>query len=150
MAKSTRAQEVSTGTSDSYTLAELSDPSPPIRIQRAMLGVVPQEVLPSVGMDSFQSSGNEATKNDNENPSHQPPAPTTENPFGLTDTADSDADSTDGDGQEEAGHLQSDDDEEDYEDANQPVARKPTAAKKAATKKARARTVGDDDFSLLD
>jgi len=157
MAKSTKAQQVSTGTSDSYTDDELNDPAPPIHITRAMLGAPPKEDTPSVGMDSSPSSESANTKSDNENPSRQPLAPMTENPFGQQDKeTDSTAALTVGVGQTETEPQPSDEDEDDDEfedddeDAQQspePVTKK--AAKKAASKKARVRSTGDDDFSLL-
>lgn len=98
MAKSTKAQQVSTGTSDSYTAHEMSDPVPPVRIQRAMLGVVPEEVSSSVGGDSMRSSKSATTSSESATHNRLAPAQTTENPSGPTET-DSGADSTDGHGQ---------------------------------------------------
>src|SRR5688572_11390736 len=94
MAKSTKAQEVSTGTSDSYTEDEVAGMSSTLR-GRPMLG---GELL-SVGTSSSQSSGKEKTSSDSENPAPQAPAQTTENLSSATEpVTDSDADSTDGDG----------------------------------------------------
>lgn len=95
MAKSTHGQEVSTGTSDSFTEHELADPNPPVVVQRAMLGGEPK----SVGTDSSQSSGDEPQSSNTTNPSPQEPAQTTENPSDQTATVDSDVHSTDGVGQ---------------------------------------------------
>ena len=149
MAKSTKAQEVSTGTSDSYTPEELADPAPPVRIQRAMLGVVPEEVPPSVGTHSSQSSESETTRNDNENPSLRQPAPTTENPSGQpAKETDSTADSTVGDGLVEEEHQPFDEDD-DEEETPRSSSKKSTAAKKSTTparKKANTRNT-DDEFS---
>jgi hypothetical protein len=98
MAKSTKAQEVSTGTSDSYTEDEVAGMSATLR-GRPMLG---GELL-SAGINSSRSSGKEKTSGDSENPSHQAPAQTTENPSSATEpVADSDADSTGGVGLREA------------------------------------------------
>lgn len=95
MAKNTKAQEVSTGTSDSYTEDEVAGMSSTLR-GRPMLG---GELL-SVGTSSSRSSGKEKTLSDNESPSHQAPAPTTENPSSATEpVTDSDANSTGGVGQ---------------------------------------------------
>lgn len=159
MAKSTKAQQASTGTSDSYTEAELADPTPPIQITRAMLGAVPErEVSPSVGMDSSPSSESEITRNDNGNPSHLPLAPMMGNPFGAPEKVmGSTVVSTAGAGLGETEpppfdeELEGFDDEypEEEEEAPEPV-KKSTPARKTAAKKARARTIGDDDFSLLD
>lgn len=83
MAKSTRAQEASTGSSDSYTAAELNDPSPPFRIQRAMLGEVdrPRKEEPSLaGMGSSPSSESESTSSDKTKSNVPKPARSTENP----------------------------------------------------------------------
>lgn len=154
MAKGTKAQEVSTGTPDSYTPDELADPTPPIRIQRAMLGVVPEEVTSSVGTHSSPSSENENSKSDNENPSPPPPVPTTENPSSQPGSVtDSDAALMVGSGQTpvEPPPFDEEDDEEDDEESEEtpePVAKKATPAKKtAAPKKARTRSTGDDfDF----
>lgn len=98
MAKSTKAQEVSTGTSDSYTEDEVAGMSSTLR-GRPMLG----GELQSVGTSSSRSSGKEKTSSDKESPSHQAPAPTTENHSSVTEpVTDSDADSTDGVGLKEA------------------------------------------------
>lgn len=96
MAKSTRAQEISTGTSDSYTETELADPHPPIRIQRAVLG----GESPSVGTDFSEPLSNESQSNELGNPSPQEPALTTESLSGQTATEDSTVNLTDGDGPE--------------------------------------------------
>ena len=137
MAKSTKAQQVSTGTSDSYTDHELSDPVPPIRIQRAMLGVVPtEEVASSVGGASTQSSRNETTSSGKTKASPQAPAQTTENPSGVqAKEADSSAALTGGDGQENLSQLDK-------------TIVKP-APPKSSKEKARATTMDDDDFAAL-
>lgn len=156
MAKGTKAQEVSTGTPDSYTPEELADPTPPLRINRPMLGVVPEEVKPSVGMHSSPSSKKETSNGDNENPSLQPPVLTTENPSGQMEKGDSDAALMGGVGQTPTALLPSDeeDDEEDdesededSEETPEPVTKKATPAKKAASKKARVRST-DADFDF--
>jgi len=98
MAKSTKAQEVSTGTSDSYTEGEVAGMSATLR-GRPMLG----GDLLSVGTSSSRSSGKEKTSSDKENPSLQAPVQTTESHLSATEAeADSDADSTDGVGLREA------------------------------------------------
>ena len=96
MAKSTRSQEILTGTSDSYTEDEVAGMSSTLR-GRPMLG----GELQSVGTSSSRSSGKEKTSSDKESPSHQAPAQTTESHSSATE-ADSDADSTDGVGLREA------------------------------------------------
>lgn len=99
MAKSTRAQEVSTGTSASYTEHEASDPV----IRRAMLGEIDQPVVEegetsSDGINSQQSSESELTSNEKPSQSHPRPAPTMENPSEQKEGTgqDSSAHSTDG------------------------------------------------------
>lgn len=159
MAKNTKAQQASTGTSDSYTEAELADPTPPIQITRAMLGAVPEkEVVPSVGMDSSPSSESEITKSDNAKPPPLPPVQMTESLSGQPEReTGSIVVSTGGAGQvgtepppfDEELEGFDDEDPEEEEETPEPV-KKSTPAKKAAAKKARARTIGDDDFSLLD
>lgn len=158
MAKSTKAQQVSTGTPDSYTPDELADPTPPIRIQRAMLGALPEEVPPSVGTHSSPSSESGITNADNENQSPRQPVQTTENPSGQPEkeTA-STADLTVGDGQMRTEPPLSDEDEEnedefedeDEEETPEPVTKKASPAKKAVAKKAtpkkaNVRNTGDD------
>jgi hypothetical protein len=92
MAKSTKAQEASTGTSDSYTEHELSAA---VLRGRPMLG----GELKSAGTNSSRSSKSAPTPNDKTIPSHQAPVPTTENPSGQQETAaNSSAASTGGDG----------------------------------------------------
>src|SRR5258707_723537 len=84
MAKATHAQEVSTGTSDSYTEHELTDPAGWPR--RAMLGELKEGDLssqPTVdGGGSIQFSESDQTSN--EKPTQPLPlaAQTTENPSG--------------------------------------------------------------------
>lgn len=73
MAKNTHAQEAATGTSDSYTEHELTDPD--IVVHREMLGGDPK----LVGTDSSQSSGSDKKSGDNQNQDPQSPAQTTEN-----------------------------------------------------------------------
>lgn len=83
MARSTHAQEVATGTSDSYSEHELSDPTPPdaVRITRAMIGELKErEVKPSVGTDSSQSSGSESSLNESSTQSPPELVLTMENP----------------------------------------------------------------------
>lgn len=93
MAKNTRAQEVSTGTSDSYTEHEKSDTNPPPRVQRAMLG----GDSPSVGMDSSEFSENEQQSNEHGKTLLPDHVRTTESPYDQTVTGDSTVNSTDGD-----------------------------------------------------
>lgn len=94
MAKSTKSQEILTGTPDSYTEDEVVGMSETLR-GRPMLG----GELQSVGTSSSRSSGKEKTSSAKENPSHQAHAPTMENLSSATEpVTDSDADSTDGDG----------------------------------------------------
>lgn len=109
MAKATRAQEVSTGTSDSYTDDELVDPTPPVVITRPILGEVDRVPYRSKeaqssqevdGGDSTQSSQSEHKSDDKPNQSRPQHAPTTENPSKVTAKETSDVDSTDGNGHE--------------------------------------------------
>lgn len=101
MAKSTKAQEVATGTSDSYTEHEKADEHPPLKVTRAVLGGdhMPERVggdSPSVGMDSSEFSENEQQSSEHEKillPEH---VRTTESPYDQTVTGDSTANSTDG------------------------------------------------------
>lgn len=76
MAKNTHAQEAATGTSDSFTEHELSDPVPPIQVTRAVLG---GELL-SVGNNSEASTEKQSKTNESENQPPRQPAQTTENP----------------------------------------------------------------------
>jgi hypothetical protein len=92
MAKSTHSQEVLTGTSDSYTEHELTDPNT-LLANRPVLGEVDR---PSVGMDSSQSSESVQTPKDSATQDLQAPAPTTESHSETPETEDSDALSTDG------------------------------------------------------
>jgi hypothetical protein len=88
MAKSTKSQEVSTGTSDSYTDDELNDPAAVRRIvsQRPQLGEVDrnkgdEEATPLVtedGTDSSPSSGSGSKSSGSETPNVRQHAPTTE------------------------------------------------------------------------
>ena len=93
MAKSTRAN------GDTYTAEELSDPNPPVRIQRAMLGGDPRSRTTEDGGDFSQSSENEKPSSETNNPSPQQPAPTTDSRSNQQGTEqDSDARSTGGGG----------------------------------------------------
>lgn len=76
MAKVTHAQEVSTGTSDSYTEHELSDPHAPdqIRVTRAVIGGESE----SVGDNSKQSSASEESESDSQRQPRREPAQTTD------------------------------------------------------------------------
>lgn len=96
MAKNTRAQEVSTGTADSYTEHEKSDENPPPRIQRAMLG----GDTPLVGTDSSEFSQSDRPLSEPESHNRRAPARTTENLSAQMDKADSTVNLTDGDGPE--------------------------------------------------
>lgn len=96
MAKSTKSQEITTGTPDSYTSAELADPAAVLRA-RPMLG----GELKLAGTSSAQSLPSAETSSDKPNPSLQAPAQTTESLSSQPETAaNSGADSTDGLGQE--------------------------------------------------
>lgn len=86
MAKNTHAQEVSTGTSDSYTEEELSDPAPPVVIQRAMLGELKEGDSGLVGMDSSELSEKEQQPSEHSKTSPRELAQTTENPSDQTET----------------------------------------------------------------
>jgi len=94
MAKSTHSQEVLTGTSQSFTDHELSDPDPPVVIRRAELGRVDQ----LAGTDSSESSESERQSSEPLKLSPQEPAQTTENLSDQTDEMDSSAPSTGGSG----------------------------------------------------
>jgi hypothetical protein len=98
MAKSTNAQEVATGTSDSYTPHELSDPAPPIKVTRAMLGEVPcpPETEKDGGDSSTSSDPNKQAVGLKQQ--HDPSlVPNAENPSSLPGEL-SDAPTTDGSG----------------------------------------------------
>lgn len=89
MAKATHAQEVSTGTSDSYTPEELADPRPPVRIQRAMIGEVDRPLVGDNLPPSSETASTEKSANARNVPS---PALKTENrssQFAGTSTVDS-------------------------------------------------------------
>jgi hypothetical protein len=166
MAKNTHAQEISTGTPDSYTEEELQDPQPVI-VTRPMLGEVdraaitaPYEPVPSDqddtkkeaekspamedGGDSIPSSQSESSAGSKPNQSPPQPAPMTENLSSPTPTETSDVDSTDGDGQRT--------------EPPRSAKGRQTPAKKAAPKKqtgARATVMrgaedDDDEFSFSD
>lgn len=123
MAKNTHSQEILTGTPDSYTEHEQTDPNV------TQLEVEGDTSLTEDGTDSLESSGSEQTSSGNEKTDPQPPAQTTENPSKGTGTAaDSDADTTDGAGPK----------------GTQPRSGKATTASKS-TGKARSRTIGNDD-----
>lgn len=104
MAKNTHAQEIATGTSDSYTEDEVLDPTPPLQVTRPELGTVDRPVTPKEepspamedGGDFTRSSKSESPESTKPNQSHQQPAPTTENLSSPTPTADSGVASTDG------------------------------------------------------
>ena len=94
MAKSTHAQEVATGTSDSYTEHELTDPD--IVVHREMLGGDPA----LAGTDSSQSSEKEQKSEELPNQTHPSPVPETDNPLKDTDKPErSTVDTADGSGQ---------------------------------------------------
>jgi SAP domain-containing protein len=102
MAKATHAQEISTGTSASFTEHEYSDSEPGLavareimRINRPMLGEVDKSLA---GTDSSESLSTERQENETSNLNLQEPVQTTESLSNRTATADSDADSTDGNG----------------------------------------------------
>lgn len=130
MAKSTKSQEIQTGTSDSYTADELQDAAAILR-SRPVLG----GELKSVGTSSVQSSRSDATSSDKPNPSLQAPAQTTENPSSQPETAaNSGADLTDGLGPAEE---RSPSDEEIIKPASPSKARVTVAS------------LDDDDFAAL-
>lgn len=132
MAKSTHSQEALTGTPDSYTEEEATDPYAPAVIRRAMLGEVDNPSLSKVedGTDSSQFSENESKSSESETADPRKPVQTTESPSSETEAESSDADSTDGPIQEA----------ETPQSAKRP-------AKKAASKKANTRTLNEfDDF----
>lgn len=89
----------------SHTPAELADPDLPVRIRRAEIGFVDrQEVEPSVGTHSSQSSKSGKTSDNRSSHSLPQPAPTTENPSSQPEQeTGSDAHSTDTDGQKVTG-----------------------------------------------
>lgn len=103
MAKNTHAQEVSTGTSDSYTPDEWAD-------VKARLGDRPQlgdvdtsdekEEAPSVGNNSEASSENESQESDYETVNLPQDAPDVENPSGGSEVEGSTVHMTDGSSQE--------------------------------------------------
>lgn len=108
MAKNTHAQEVSTGTSASYTEEELLDPQPVV-ITRPILGEVDrkritkeEEEVPSPvkedGGDFTPSSQSGSPESSKPNQSLPLPVPMTENPSSPTQEDNSGVDSTDGDG----------------------------------------------------
>lgn len=126
MAKATRSQEVLTGTSDSYTEHELTDPNPPVVVTRAVLG---GELL-SVGNNSEVSTEKQSTISDEENQFLQSPAPTTDNPSSQPEEeTDSNVTSTVGNGQSEP--------------AKQSAKRTP--ARKTTARKANTRTLSEED-----
>lgn len=128
MAKATRAQEVSTGDSTSFTKHELSDPKPPVVVTRAVLG---GELL-SVGSNSEASSGSNRKPSDETTQAPQAPAPTmaSHSPQRETET-DSDATSTVGVGLSSPAKQSS-----------KPA--KKTTAKKASPRQARVRSTDSD------
>lgn len=96
MAKNTHAQETATGTSDSYTEQEATDPHPPIRVTRTVLGGDPL----SAGDNSLQFTKRQSTSESNTEQSHPQHAPTTDSPSSPQESGtDSDARMTDGVGQ---------------------------------------------------
>lgn len=90
MAKSTKARGAT------FTEHELTDPNPPPRVHRAMLGGEPK----SAGTDLSESSESDKKLNGPEKVNRQEPAQTTGNLLNQTGTEDSTVDSTDGSGQE--------------------------------------------------
>lgn len=78
MAKSTKAQEVTTGTPDSYNEHELSDPTPPVVVTRAMLGEVPCQTTTDGG-DSSTSSEQTTPSDGQKQPQGPAPAQNVEN-----------------------------------------------------------------------
>lgn len=88
MAKSTSSRGAT------FTQHELSDPTPPPRVRRAMLGGDPK----SVGTDYSEPSLSESRSSAREKLNPQGPVRTTESLSDRTDQEDSTANSTDGDG----------------------------------------------------
>lgn len=80
MAKSTKAQEATTGTADSYNTHEMNDPEPPVVVTRAMLGEVPPSATATVGGVSSASSEPTTPSDDKNEHSGQGPAPSAESP----------------------------------------------------------------------
>lgn len=119
MAKNTHSQEVQTGTSDSYTEAELADPAPPIVIQRAVLGAtgngVDNSSVTTDGTDSPQSSKSDSESGETLSKGPQSPAQTTESHSAGGATENSTVDLTGGHGPVTE-PLQSDEDDEDEEE----------------------------------
>lgn len=91
MAKSTHSQEILTGTSDSFTDHEMSDPHPPYVVRRAMLGVLKEGGESSLGTTYSEPSSDETQSDKTLNPDLQEPAQTTENPSDQTEKEDSGA-----------------------------------------------------------
>lgn len=134
MAKATRAQEVSTGTSASLTKHEASDREMHPVIRRAMLGTLREEETPSPatdGGDSTQSSKSESRPTSKHDKAHQEPAQTTDNPSNPSQEADSNVPLTDGNTPETE---------------KESVKKAQPAKKTAPAKRARARTTDDYDF----
>lgn len=133
MAKSTHSQEVLTGTSDSFTEHEITDPNPPYQVQRAMLGdlIVREGDEELVGMDSLESSLSKPQSSEHSKANHQEPALTTESLSGQTETAQegSSARSTGGVGRATV----------------RPQLGKKTPSKTATRGKANVRHTGDDE-----
>lgn len=93
MARNTHSQEVLTGTSDSYTEHETTDPVPPVTVQRAMIGELIEKEGDEelVGTDSSESSENELQSSERSTANPQEPARTTESPSGRTGKAQEDS-----------------------------------------------------------
>lgn len=133
MAKSTKAQQISTGTPDSYTAEELADPYAALRA-RPMLG----GELKLAGTNSSPSSKSEPTSNDSSKPNHLPPAPMTESLSGQqAKEANSTAVSTVGDGPTA----------EELSPSDSEIVKPATAADKKA--RVRSADMDDPDFAAL-
>jgi hypothetical protein len=108
MAKATHAQEVATGTSDSFTEHELNDPVL-VRVTRPEIGYVdrvpeekeesPSQNNPADSTDSSPSAKNDPSPIESNTADDPKPALTTENPSQVTEQEDSSANSMGGDGQ---------------------------------------------------
>ena len=136
MAKNTHSQEVLTGTSDSYTEAELQDPLAMLRHRPVLEGNSPDAGGGdgvSVGNNSEASSGSESPENDSQTHNPQADAPAAENPSNPEHPESDTAPLTDGSGQET----------EPQRSVSPP--RKATKAVKS-TRPSRAKATEDDDF----
>lgn len=149
MAKLTHAQEVSTGTPDSYTAEETADKHAPVVIRRAMLGEVdrPLAETPDGGGSSLSTEKLQtSTESSKGNP--RLPAPTMENPSDPQEKEEevSTVPLTDGDTPKMEPPPSDEEAAPDF-DTRTPV-KKAVPAKRVAAKKATSRVTDfdDDDF----